>query len=40
MAVLLLAEHDNKARSQMIDGVLDATQAMIVDHVACYSDHE
>src|SRR5262245_18260316 len=36
----LMAEHHNQACAQNIDRVLDASQAFIVEHVACYSNDE
>src|SRR5215471_3435696 len=37
---ILMAEHDNQARRQDIDRVLDACQTFVVEHVACYSNDE
>src|SRR5436309_6094472 len=36
----LMAEHDNQAGAQNLDAVLDASQAFIVENVACYSNDE
>src|SRR5207247_7953600 len=36
----LMAEDDNQAGAQNIDPVLDASQAFIVEHIACYSNDE
>src|SRR5207244_1842977 len=36
----LMSEHHDQAHGQMIDRVLDASQAVIVDYVASYSYHE
>src|SRR5437588_2257030 len=36
----LMTEYDNQASAQNIDAVLDASQAFIVEHVACYSNDE
>src|SRR2546423_15090296 len=36
----LMTEHDNQSRAQNIDAVLDAAQALIVEHVACYANDE
>src|SRR4029453_1291510 len=36
----LMAEHDNQAGAQNLDTVLDASQAFIIEHVACYSNDE
>src|SRR6266511_1344376 len=39
-AATLMAEHDNQAGAQNIHPVLDASQAFVVEHVACYSNDE
>src|SRR5215216_3531478 len=36
----LMAEHENQAGAQNIHPVLDASQAFIVEHIACYSNDE
>src|SRR5215471_2145054 len=36
----LMAEHDNQAGAQNIDAVLDASKALIVEHIARYSNDE
>ena len=33
-AATLMAKHQNQARTQMIDRILDAAQAFIIDHVS------
>src|SRR6188472_1294848 len=35
-----MAKHDNQTRPQHIDTVLNATQAFIIEHVACNSNDE
>ena len=39
-AATLVAQHDDETNGQMIDRVLDASQAVIVDHVTRHSEHE
>ncbi len=36
----LMSQHDDEADGQMIDRVLDASQALIVDYVTGHSYHE
>ena len=39
-AAMLMSEHDDEADRHNIDRILDASQAFIVDHVACYPKDE
>src|SRR6266446_2711921 len=39
-AATLMAKHHDESHGQMIDRILDAPQALIVDHISCHSDHK
>ncbi len=39
-ATLFVAEDDDKIRAKVLDGVFDAAEDFVVDHVASIADHE